>query len=149
MKILISTLLAAGMAIGTASAAEMSATEKMLVDQETTWNKVYMAKDVKGMDALLGDEWTGQDDSGKLMTKAAFMASFKAGDMTATSIVNHDVTARVKGTIAIVQGGDTEKSAYKGKDTSGTYSWTDILENKGGKWVSIASQVTKVKAPMK
>jgi len=128
--------------------AAMTATEKSAVAYEETFNKIYVSKDVKGMDAILSDDWTGQDDSGR-MTKAQFMAGFKAGDMTATSIVNQNVTARAVGDVVIVQGGDTEKSAYKGKDTSGTYNWTDILVNKNGKWVSIASQVTKLKAPMK
>ena len=128
--------------------AAMTATEKSAVAYEETFNKIYVSKDVKGMDAILSDDWTGQDDSGR-MTKAQFMAGFKAGDMTATSIVNQNVTARAVGDVVIVQGGDTEKSAYKGKDTSGTYSWTDVLENKGGKWVSVASQSTKVKPPTK
>jgi hypothetical protein len=57
---------------------------------------------------------------------------------------NHDVNVRVMRNVAIVQGMDDEKSSYKGKDGSGTYSWTDVFEKRGGKWVAIASQVTKV-----
>jgi Domain of unknown function (DUF4440) len=149
MKIARILLGATAMAFFTAPAfAAMTAAEKSAVAYEETLNKIYVSKDVKGMDAILSDDWMGQDDSGR-MTKAQFMAGFKAGDMTATSIVNQNVTARAVGDVVIVQGGDIEKSAYKGKDTSGTYNWTDILVNKNGKLVSIASQVTKLKAPAK
>jgi hypothetical protein len=131
-----------------AFAAGMAPTEKSAVAYEDTFNKIFMAKDVKAMDAILSDDWVGQDDSGR-MTKAQFMASFKAGEMTATSMTNQNVMARTMGDMVIVQGGDTEKSAFKGKDTSGSYIWTDILVSKNGKLMSIASQVTKLKAPMK
>ena len=32
----------------------------------------------------------------------------------------------------------------KGKDSSGTYSWTDVFQNRGGHWLAVASQTTKV-----
>jgi hypothetical protein len=47
------------------------------------------------------------------------------------------------GDMAVVQGADDEKSTEKGKDTSGSYTWTDVFAKRGGKWVAIASQVTK------
>jgi hypothetical protein len=58
-------------------------------------------------------------------------------------MTNHDVSARVMGNMAVVQGADDEKSSYNGKDTSGSYTWMDVFEKRGGKWVAIASQVTK------
>jgi hypothetical protein len=131
-----------------AFAAGMTAMEKSAADHEEQFNKFYIARDVKGMDSILADDWIGQEDSGR-MTKAQFMAGFKAGDFTAASIVNQNVTARAVGNVYIVMGGDTEKSASKGKDTSGSYSWTDILVNRNGKWVSLATQVTKLNAPAK
>jgi hypothetical protein len=44
------------------------------------------------------------------------------------------------GGIAVVQGSDTEKSSYKGKDTSGKYVWTDVFVDRNGKWVAVRSQ---------
>jgi hypothetical protein len=51
---------------------------------------------------------------------------------------------RVFGNTAIVTGGDTEKSTYKGKDSSGKYVWTDVFVNRNGKWQAVASESTKV-----
>jgi hypothetical protein len=44
----------------------------------------------------------------------------------------------------VVQGFDDETSSENGKDTSGTYSWTDVFEKRNGHWVAVASQTTKV-----
>ena len=41
-------------------------------------------------------------------------------------------------------GDDVEKSSYAGKDTSGRYTWMDVLANEHGAWRVVASQVTKV-----
>jgi len=65
--------------------------------------------------------------------------------MTAASMTNHDVHVRLMHGIGIVQGMDDEKSTFKGKDTSGTYTWMDVFEMRDGKWQAVASQVTKVK----
>jgi hypothetical protein len=46
----------------------------------------------------------------------------------------------------VVQGYDDETSSEKGKDTSGTYSWTDVFQKRNGHWVAVASQTTKVPA---
>jgi hypothetical protein len=45
----------------------------------------------------------------------------------------------------VVQGSDDEKSTHNGKDTSGTYTWTDVFQKRGGRWMVIASQDTPVK----
>ena len=51
---------------------------------------------------------------------------------------------RVFGNTAICAGSDTEKSTYKGKDSSGKYVWTDVFVNRNGKWRAVASQSAKV-----
>ena len=40
-------------------------------------------------------------------------------------------------------GSDTEKSTYKGKDSSGKYVWTDVFVERNGRWQAVASQSTK------
>ena len=45
----------------------------------------------------------------------------------------------------MVQGSDTEKSSYKGKDTSGKWIWMDVFVKRDGKWVAVRSQDGMVK----
>ena len=63
-----------------------------------------------------------------------------------TAIKDHDVVVRAFGNIAVVQGYDDARGAHKGRDSSGTYGWTDVFQNRNGHWVAIASQTTKVAA---
>ena len=143
MRMLMNACAALLVMSATAGAAEMTATQQKLVDMETAWSKAIVAKDAAAISGMVADDWSGQNPSGKMQDKAGMLAEIKSGASTATDMNNHDVKARVIGVMAIVQGADDEKSSYKGKDTSGAYTWTDIFEKRGGKWVAVASQVTK------
>lgn len=143
MKILLAgaAMLALISSASTAYAAEDVA--KTLTDMEAAWSKASITKDAAVLDRILAPDWHGQNRSGKRADKAKAMADFKSPDDKTTSAVNHDVNVRVFGDIAIVQGADDEKSTHKGKDTSGAYTWTDVFQKRGGKWLAIASQTTK------
>ena len=143
MKTLVSICTAMLLMTGSAIAADMSATEQKLVDMEAAWSKAIVAKDTAAVSAIVADDWMGQNPGGKRDNKADMLADMKSGASAATSMTNHDVSARVMGNMAVVQGADDEKSTNKGKDTSGAYTWMDVFEKRGGKWVAIASQVTK------
>ena len=110
---------------------------------EAKWAKAMVAKDYATIDGIVADDWRGQDPGGKPSTKAGYTDEMKSGKQKVTAMTTHDVTARVFGDIAVVQGGDDEKSSYDSKDTSGAYTWTDVFQKRGGRWVAIASQVTK------
>ncbi|MGH6888972.1 MAG: nuclear transport factor 2 family protein [Rhizomicrobium sp.] len=127
-----------------AAAAGMAAAPQQLVDLETAWSKAMTQRDTAAISTIVADDWIGQNDSGKPENKTAYLAEIKSGDMSAASMTNHDVHVRLLHNVALVQGADDEKSSYNGKDTSGTYTWMDVFEMRGGKWVAVASQVTKV-----
>jgi len=142
MKFAISLAAAAVLMMGAAFAA--GGAGQKLVDLEAAWSKAFTGKDTAFISNVLASDWSGQDDSGKPLGKADLVDAVKTGKMTMTAMTNHDVHARVIGNIAVVQGMDDETSSMNGKDTSGTYSWTDVFENRGVHWQAIASQVTKV-----
>jgi hypothetical protein len=51
---------------------------------------------------------------------------------------------RVYGDTAIASGLGTEKSTYKGKDTSGQYRYTDVFVKRNGTWQAVATHGSKV-----
>ena len=131
-------------AAGAASAAED--VTKTLTDLEAKWSAASLTQDAKFVDAILAPEWVGRNWSGKQANKAKALAEMKDPTSKVTAIKNHDVVVRVFGNVAVVQGYDDETSLDKGKDSSGTYSWTDVFQNRGGHWMAVASQTTKVTA---
>lgn len=134
---------AAAVCLMSGAAFAAGTTEQKLMDMENGIAKAFVQKDTAFLSANLADSWMVQDSSGR-HSKADAIADIKSGRFTMTSMTNHDMHVTVMGNVAFVQGMDDEKSSYAGKDTSGSYSWTDVLENRGGKWLFVSTQVTKM-----
>ena len=141
MKALLTAVTAGCILASSAFAAD----SKTFIDIENAWAKAYVAKDTAAIGGALSDEWIGQSDGTSRYSKADFIADIKSGKLAYKAITLRDMKVRVFGTTAVVQGYDDEKSSWGKTDTSGSYSWIDVFVSKGGKWVAVASQVTKVK----
>jgi hypothetical protein len=129
--------------------ADTASVEQTLMQVEKDWSQVGMNKnnvdsDVKFLEKTLADDWTGIDFQGTTNTKAKNIANLKSGAATTQSVELMPMKVRVFGNTAIVTGGDTEKSTYKGKDSSGKYVWTDVFVNRNGRWQAVSSETTKV-----
>jgi hypothetical protein len=144
MKTLITAAAALVFAVGTASAANMSFTQKSLVKLEISWSQAMVGRNAAILDGILAPSWTQQDVSGKPTNKRELLADLKSGKLRVTSMRNHNLHVRVYGEFAIVQGADTERSSYAGKDTSGEYTWMDVFMKHDGKWRAVASQTSHV-----
>jgi len=131
-------------AAGVVAAAEDAT--KTLTELEARWSAASLTQDVKAVDAILAPDWVGRGWSGTQKNKTQALADMKDPNSKVTAIKNHDVVVRVYGNIAVVQGYDDETGTDKGKDSSGTYNWTDVFQNRKGHWVAVASQSTKVVA---
>lgn len=129
-------------AAGTAMAAEDVA--KTLTELEAKWSAASLTHDAKAVDAIVASDWVGRGWRGDQSDKAKMLKDVADKSSKVSAIKNHDVVVRVFGDIAVVQGYDDETSSAKGKNTSGTYSWTDVFQKRDGQWLAIASQTTKV-----
>jgi ketosteroid isomerase-like protein len=117
--------------------------EQALTQMERDWTEASLKKDVATLDKILADDWVGQGPTG-LATKAEALADLKSGDNKLESITLGGMKVRVFGDTAVVTGSDDEKSSYKGKDTSGHYTWTDVFVKRQGRWQAAASQGTRM-----
>jgi ketosteroid isomerase-like protein len=117
--------------------------EQALMQMERDWTEASLKKDAATLGKILADDWVGQGPTG-IATKAEALADLKSGDNKLDSITLGDMKVRVFGDTAVVAGSDDEKSSYKGKDTSGHYTWTDVFVKRQGRWQAAASQGTLV-----
>lgn len=117
--------------------------EQALMQMERDWTEAGLKKDAATLGKILADDWVGQGPTG-IATKAEALADLKSGDNKLDSITLGDMKVRVFGDTAVVAGSDDEKSSYKGKDTSGHYTWTDVFVKRQGRWQAAASQGTLV-----
>jgi ketosteroid isomerase-like protein len=68
----------------------------------------------------------------------------KSGTAKLESFEFGPMDVKVLGSVAVVQGSNTEKSTTSdGKVSSGKYAWMDVFVKRGGKWVIVRSQSTE------
>ena len=133
----ISSLLARG--------ADTKGVEKAIIQMEKDWTEAGIKKDVAAFDRIVADDWISVDFEGNVVNKAAAIADLKSGASSSASVDLGEMKVRVYGDTAIVIGSDTEKSTYKGKDSSGHYVWTDVFVKRNGRWQAVSSQSVKTK----
>lgn len=112
---------------------------------ERDWSDAQKAGDIDKLSQILADDWSGLGSDGAKSTKKSYLNDVKSRANKLESFEMGPMDVKVIGTIAVVQGSDTEKSSNKGKDTSGKWVWTDVFVNRDGKWQAVRSQSAMVK----
>ncbi len=112
---------------------------------ELDWSNAQKAGDVTKLSQILADDWMGLGSDGVRSTKKQSLDNIKSGANKLESFEMGPMDVQVIGTVAIVQGSDTEKSSFKGKDTSGKWAWMDVFVLRDGKWQAVRSQSAMVK----
>jgi ketosteroid isomerase-like protein len=120
--------------------------ESLIRGYEEDLGTAMMQRDVSTLARLVGDDWTIQNESGVTGTREGFLGDVRSGRLVVKSFHLHDVHIRVFGDVAMVQGFDDEQTVYDGKPGSGTYNWMDVWVLRDGRWVSVATQLTRVNA---
>jgi ketosteroid isomerase-like protein len=127
-----------------APSASSATAEEELIQLEKDWSNAMLNHDVAFFDRVMADDMMVTDVEGNLQTKAQFLADWRAGIFTFTSIVFDDMKIRIWGDTGVVWGRTTEKSQYKGKDTSGQYQWTDVFNKSSGRWQFVAGHMSRL-----
>jgi ketosteroid isomerase-like protein len=131
---------------GTSAAETPREAEGKIMQNETALGEAMIHRDVGTLSSLVADDWTMQSSSGSVGTKAEFLNDVKSGALVVKSFRIHDMHVRVNGQMAYVMAYDDEESSYNGESHAGTYNWMDVWERRGGSWVSVATQLTRVEA---
>lgn len=121
-----------------------SRAEAELIKLEQDYDKALINRDRAFLMAYYAPDWRGGNWMG-FWTKSTMLKSLLNRRYTVRSMKLRDMRVRIVGDIAIVQGVDDEVTSMGGRDTSGTWSFTDVFARRGGRWVAIASQTTEVK----
>lgn len=118
--------------------------EQILAKLEQDWVDASLKKDTAFVDRLLADDYVGIAPDGTTWTKSKQIESLRSGDLKFESVTIDGIKVRVLGDTAVVTLGQTEKSQFQGKDTSGRTMWTDIFMKKNGRWQIIANHGSRV-----
>jgi len=117
--------------------------EKVVKQTEHEWVDAVKAGDTEKVNQILADDWIGVGYDGSKETKQNHLADMKSGTAKLESFEFGPMDVKVLGSVAVVQGSNTEKSTTTdGKDSSGKYAWMDVFVKRDGKWVIVRSQST-------
>jgi hypothetical protein len=97
-------------------------------------------------DRVVAPEWTGIDQFGRTWDKPAILAMLKNFKGSVQSAKLYDVQVHFfKDDVAMVTGTLTVSGSVSGKTLKTINRSTDILVERDGKWLVVASQATPVK----
>jgi uncharacterized protein (TIGR02246 family) len=115
---------------------------------EQTWYTALEKGDFATLDSLVpNDDCMMIDPFGQMYNIRQTIAELKAGTYAIASCRIDEMKVAVYGDTVVVFGLETEKSKYKGEDTSGQYRFTDTWLKRNGRWVCVATANVRVPPP--
>jgi len=112
---------------------------------EQQWLDAYMKSDAAFIKNLEADDYSVIEPDGAVSTKDMDVKSVTDKTFVLKSATMSDFKCRMIGeNVAVVTAMMKMSGSDDGKDFSGDYRGTDVFEKKGGKWMAVASQLTKV-----
>jgi len=145
MKKLLGLVCLAALCFGQDKKSAASSEVVALKQLERDWNDAQKSKDVEKLNLIIGDDWIGVGYDGNKSNKQDFIRDVKSSSSKLESFEFGDIDVKLMGNVAVVQGGDTEKSSTHGEDSSGKWVWTDVFVKRDGRWQAVRSQSAKVK----
>jgi uncharacterized protein (TIGR02246 family) len=117
--------------------------ERALYQLEREWAEANMKNDAAALDKILASDF--QANYGDFVgNKRQILADLKSGRTKTESNTNSEMKAFVLGDTGIVHGLAIAKSSAGGKDTSGTWRYTDVFVKRDGRWQCVTGYSTKV-----
>jgi ketosteroid isomerase-like protein len=147
MKTSLITLL---MVLGLATVGFGAGADAELKAIEQQWLDAYMKSDASFIKNLEADDYWFIEPDGTVSTKDQDVKSVTDKTFVLKSATMSDFKCRMLGengavvTMILKMSGSDE-----GEQFSGDYRGTDVFEKKGGKWMAVAGQLTKVAAEKK
>ena len=126
---------------------EASKDEQELKQLEDEWLNTYLRGDKTTFDRIVGDDFTGTDESAVLRNKSQERELVQAPPSAEikVSLTNEDVQVRLYGDTAIVTGRIVQKAERPGQESFGFQSrFTDAFVKRQGRWQVVARHYSRL-----
>ena len=112
---------------------------------ERGWVAAYLQGNTELFDRIWTDGFLFTFPFGQFSTKEQELADIKSGELAFQSFSSEDMTIKVKGNTAVMAGCLMMKGQYRGRDISGKYNYTNLLEKQPEQcWQIVASHTAPV-----
>ena len=114
-------------------------------DLERGWVAAYLQGNTELFDRIWTDGFIFTFPFGQFSTKEQELADIRSGELAFESFSTEDMTVKVKGNTAVMAGRLMMKGQYTGRDISGEYNSTNLLERHQEEcWQIVASHTAPV-----
>jgi len=139
------TLVTLMMVLGLATIGFGAGADAELKTIEQGWLDAYMKSDPAFIKNIEADDWSVVEPDGAVSTKDADVKSVTGKTFVLKSATMSDFKCRMIGdNVAVVTAMMKMSGTDDGKAFDGDFRGTDVFEKKNGKWMAVASQLTKV-----
>jgi hypothetical protein len=129
-----------------ASAQDVKSDQQVLIELEQLWDAAFHRGDAKYIETLLADEFiaTYGDGSRGDKTKELSLASDNRQQVDSSRL--DEFIVKTFGNTAVVWFTQFLVGPVNGKPTEVRYRYVDVWVNRGGRWLAVASQSTRLNA---
>jgi len=150
MKKLIASILFACVSAGSSVAGPPQPSKdpadiKAITQLEQDMGDAMVRLDIDKLNQIYADDFATIGSSGKIITKKDLLRDFEAFHDKLKSFEIGPMDVQVFSNVAAVHASVTEQRIRDGKDVSGEFVFTDLLEKRAGKWVVVRSTGARVK----
>ena len=147
MKTTLATLFAV---LGLATVSFAAGAEDELKKIEQQWIDAYMKSDPAFVKSIEADDYWSIEPDGAVSTKEQDVKSVTDKTFVLKTCTMSDVKIRMIGDNAAVVTAMLKMSGTdEGEAFDGNYRATDVFEKKGGKWLAVSTQITKIASEKK
>jgi Domain of unknown function (DUF4440) len=114
---------------------------------ETDWAKALIKADRTELDRIEAPEYTIVTATGTVLAKTQADGELLIGNQHFDALEISDVAVHRSCNLAVVTGHARSRERYKNQDNSGDYEFIDTFEKRGGKWLAIHAQLTRIAHP--
>jgi len=133
------------MVLGFATAGFGAGAEAELKTLEQQWLDAYMKSDPAFIKGIEAEDWSVIEPDGSVSSKETDVKAVTGKTFVLKSATMSEFKCRMIGENAAVVTVMMKMSGTEdGKDFSGDFRGTDVFEKKNGKWMAVASELTKV-----
>ncbi len=119
--------------------------EQDFKDLDRGWVAAFLQGDTELFDRIWTDGFVFTAPFGQFTNKQQELADIKSGDIAFESLSTGELTVHVYGTTAVMAGRFMVRGNYKGRDISGAYTYTNLLEKQLEQpWQIVSSHSTPV-----
>nr|AQQ74777.1 hypothetical protein [uncultured bacterium] len=143
---IVAVVAAALLASGTAFAQEVKSDQQILVELERQWDAAFHRGDAAFIDTLLAEEFIATYGDGSRGDRARELSL--AGDHSQQVDASRldEFIIKTFGNTAVVWFTQILVGPVNGKPTEVRYRYMDVWVNRGGRWLAVASQSTRLNA---